>query len=80
MAIRLAPSILASDFSRLRDETHRCKQAGAELTDIGQVGGSSLKVEGLFDARISDLREAWKSAIPQLVGEGIHQAALERVL
>ena len=34
MAIRLAPSILASDFSRLRDETHRCKQAGAELTDF----------------------------------------------
>ena len=57
-----------------------CRQAGAELLDIGQVGGSSLKVEGLFDARISDLREAWKSAIPQLVGEGIHQAALERVL
>lgn len=30
MATRLAPSILASDFSRLGEETRRCQQAGAD--------------------------------------------------
>jgi phosphoribosylformylglycinamidine synthase len=56
-----------------------CKTAGAELVEIGQVGGTSLIVEGLLDARVSELREAWGSAIPKLVGEGIHKAALEGV-
>jgi len=56
-----------------------CRAAGAEVVDIGQVGGASLNVEGLFEARLSELREAWRTAIPRLVGEGIHQAALEGV-
>jgi phosphoribosylformylglycinamidine synthase len=56
-----------------------CKAAGAPLDEIGQVGGNALIVEGLLDARVAELREAWAGAIPKLVGEGIHQAALERV-
>ena len=56
-----------------------CKAAGAPLEDIGQVGGPALIVEGVLEARIADLRETWRSAIPKLVGEGIHKAALEGV-
>ncbi len=56
-----------------------CKAAGAPLEDIGQVGGPALIVEGVLEARIADLRETWRSAIPRLVGEGIHKAALEGV-
>ena len=56
-----------------------CKAAGAEFEEIGQVGGTSMIIEGLLDATVSELREAWSTAIPRLVGEGIHQAALETV-
>jgi phosphoribosylformylglycinamidine synthase subunit PurL len=56
-----------------------CKAAGAQFDEIGEVGGAALVVEGLLDARVSALREAWSGAIPKLVGEGIHQAALESV-
>ena len=56
-----------------------CKAAGAPLEDIGQVGGPTLIVEGVLEARIAELRESWSSAIPKLVGEGIHKAALEGV-
>ena len=56
-----------------------CKAVGAPLEDIGQVGGPALIVEGVLEARIAELRETWRSAIPKLVGEGIHKAALEGV-
>ena len=73
-----------------------CAAAGAELEEIGQVGGASLIIEcsvpwtphaggpagspaGLLDAPVAELKAAWSAAIPSLVGEGIHQAALETV-
>src|SRR5262249_39542190 len=56
-----------------------CKSAGAPFADIGQVGGSTLLVEGLLEAKVADLKSSWSSAIPRLVGEGIHHAALEGV-
>ena len=56
-----------------------CKAAGAEVEEIGQVGGAALVIEGLVDASVVELRAAWSTAIPSLVGEGIHQAALETV-
>ena len=56
-----------------------CKASGAEFEEIGQVGGASLIVESLLDAPVAELRTAWSSAIPRLVGEGIHQAALETI-
>jgi phosphoribosylformylglycinamidine synthase subunit PurL len=45
-----------------------CKKAGAQLLDIGEVFGSSLAVEGLLDAPVAALKEAWSTAIPKLVG------------
>ena len=56
-----------------------CKAAGAPFEEIGQVGGNTLNVEGLLEAKVGDLKEAWSSAIPRLVGEGVHHAALEGV-
>jgi len=55
------------------------RSAGAPLEEIGEVGGSSLVVEGILDAKVADLEEAWNKAIPRIVGEGIHHAALEGV-
>jgi phosphoribosylformylglycinamidine synthase len=56
-----------------------CKAAGAPLEEIGQVGGNALIIDGVLEARVSDLREPWSSAITRVVGEGIHKAALEGV-
>jgi phosphoribosylformylglycinamidine synthase subunit PurL len=56
-----------------------CREAGAPLKEIGQVGGPSLVVEGLLEAKVSELKQPWSSAIPRMVGEGIHRAALEGV-
>ena len=56
-----------------------CSATGAPFEDVGQVGGSALIVEGVLEARIAELRESWSNAIPKLVGEGIHKAALEGV-
>jgi phosphoribosylformylglycinamidine synthase subunit PurL len=56
-----------------------CKAAGAPFDDIGQVGGTALIVEGLLEAKLPDLKEAWSGAVPKLVGESIHHAALEGV-
>ena len=43
---------------------------------VASEAGSS---GGLLDAPVAELRTAWSSAIPRLVGEGIHQAALETI-
>ncbi|HET9754707.1 MAG TPA: phosphoribosylformylglycinamidine synthase subunit PurL [Myxococcales bacterium] len=56
-----------------------CREEGVPLEEIGEVGGSALRIEGVLEARVAELKEAWSSAIPGLVGEGIHKAALERV-
>jgi phosphoribosylformylglycinamidine synthase len=56
-----------------------CAASGAEIVEVGQVEGSSLVVEGLVQARVADLEEAWRSAVPKLVGEGVHRASLQGV-
>jgi len=56
-----------------------CKAAGAPFEEIGQVGGNALVIEGILEAKVADLKDAWSSAIPRIVGEGIHHAALEGV-
>jgi len=75
-----ASRVLISYPSASREQIEAiCKSAGAPFADIGQVGGSTLVVEGLLDAKVADLKSSWSSAIPRLVGEGIHHAALEGV-
>ena len=56
-----------------------CQAAGATFEDIGQVGGTIFNVEGVLEAKVADLKSSWSTAIPRLVGEGIHHAALEGV-
>jgi len=56
-----------------------CKAAGAPFEDIGQVGGSAFLIEGVLEAKVADLKETWSTAVPKVVGEGIHHAALESV-
>jgi phosphoribosylformylglycinamidine synthase len=41
------------------------------------AAGAAGSSGGLLEARVAELREAWSTAIPRLVGEGIHRAALE---
>src|SRR5438128_6720698 len=57
------------------------RENGAPIADLGEVGGSTLVIQSgdrtLIDARVADLREPWATAVPRVVGEGIHQAALE---
>ena len=75
-----ASRVVVSYPAGARDQVEAiCKSAGAPLEEIGQVGGTALVVEGLLEAKVAELREVWSSAIPRLVGEGIHKAALEGV-
>ena len=57
------------------------REQGAPFREVGEVGGPSLVIKAgdraLIDARVADLKESWSSALPRLVGEGIHQVALE---
>ena len=57
------------------------REHGAPFQEIGEVGGASVVIRSgertLVDARVADLKTPWATAIPQLVGEGIHQVALE---
>src|SRR3954451_15264987 len=57
------------------------REKGVPFAEIGEVTGSSLVVswghKRLFEASVSELKEPWATAIPRLVGEGIHQGALE---
>ena len=58
-----------------------CEQAGAPLVVLGEVSGNKLTVSrgdrSLIDATVSELKDVWSRALPALVGEGIHGAALE---
>ena len=57
------------------------REHGAPFRELGEVSGSSVVIKSgdrtLIDVRIADAKEPWSSAIPRLVGEGIHQVALE---
>ena len=54
-----------------------CAAAGAPFEEIGEVGGASLVVKGHLEVPVAELKAPWSTAIPRLVGEGIHQVALE---
>ncbi len=75
-ASRIVVSYAPSERARVEAA---CKSEGAQIEEIGEVGGPLLRIEGVLEARVLELKEAWAAAIPRLVGEGIHKAALERV-
>jgi phosphoribosylformylglycinamidine (FGAM) synthase-like enzyme len=65
-ASRVVVSYKPEKAARVRE---LCKKAQAELVEIGEVTVSPrLVVVGLLDAGVAQLSEAWKSAIPKLVG------------
>jgi len=64
-ASRIVISFASGDAARIGE---LCKKAGAQLLEIGQVSGTALAVEGLLDAPVAALKEAWSTAIPKLVG------------
>ncbi|HZR07331.1 MAG TPA: AIR synthase-related protein, partial [Myxococcales bacterium] len=75
-----ASRVVVSYSASSRSEVEAiCRAAGASLQEIGQVGGTALIIEGLLEAKVADLKEPWSTAIPRLVGEGIHKAALSGV-
>jgi hypothetical protein len=39
------------------------------MTVIGRAGGDRLVVDGLVDVAVSDVAEAWRTAVPAALGE-----------
>jgi phosphoribosylformylglycinamidine synthase subunit PurL len=64
-ASRIVISYSPSAFARVSE---LCKKAGAELLEIGEVSGTALIVDGLLEAPVAALKDAWSTAIPKLVG------------
>jgi phosphoribosylformylglycinamidine synthase len=42
---------------------------GVPVARLGETGGPRALVEGLLDIPVDELREAWETAIPRLLGE-----------
>ncbi len=53
---------------RLADLERLAASHGVALTDLGETGGESLVVDGVFDVRLSELREAWTGTLPAVFG------------
>jgi phosphoribosylformylglycinamidine synthase subunit PurL len=57
------------------------RDKGIPFAEIGEVTGNSLVLswahKPLLEMRVAELKEPWTAALPRLVGEGIHHAALE---
>ena len=58
-----------------------CEKAAAPFLELGEVGGASLSISRggtvLLEAKVAELKVPWTRALPELVGEGVHAAALE---
>jgi len=56
-----------------------CADAGAPFRELGEVSGSRLVVRQggrvLLDAEVGELRDAWSSALPRVLGEMAAQGA-----
>jgi len=57
------------------------RDKGVPFAEIGEVTGNALVLSSahkpLLEVRVTELKEAWSRALPRIVGEGIHHAALE---
>ncbi|HLI73368.1 MAG TPA: phosphoribosylformylglycinamidine synthase subunit PurL [Acidimicrobiales bacterium] len=49
----------------------RAAQAGVPARVIGEAGGDRLVAEGLLDVSVSDATQAWRTAIPNALGEPV---------
>ena len=77
-ASRILVAYPAANSARVA-QTARDK--GVPFAEIGEVTGSAVVLSSghkpLLEVRVTDLKEAWSRALPSMVGEGIHHAALE---
>ncbi len=51
-----------------------CKEAGAQLHELGEVGGATLAIRAqggraLLSASVAELKSAWQGALPKVLGE-----------
>ncbi len=52
------------------DLTVRAGGAGLAVVDLGRAGGDRLIIEGSMDLAIDQARQAWRSALPQVLALG----------
>ena len=55
--MKIAPSILSADFSRLRDEIQAVEEAGATVAALACFLNRSLKIDGEYLAKAKDQTE-----------------------
>jgi len=65
-ASRAVVSVDAADEESL---VRLAAEHGVPIARLGESGGPRALVEGLLDVPVDELREAWESAIPRLLGE-----------
>jgi phosphoribosylformylglycinamidine synthase subunit PurL len=46
-----------------------CSEAGVPATLLGETGGPRAVFDGLFEASVEELREAWEGVLPRALGE-----------
>ena len=50
--------------------------AGVEVTELGTTGGEALRIDGVLDLPLTELRAAWSATLPALFGAPEHSAPL----
>jgi phosphoribosylformylglycinamidine synthase subunit PurL len=65
-ASRAVVSLEAADESRF---VALCAECGVPAVRIGETGGPRAMFDGLFEAAVGELRDAWEGAIPRVLGE-----------
>ncbi|TMK17294.1 MAG: phosphoribosylformylglycinamidine synthase subunit PurL [Actinobacteria bacterium] len=65
-ASRAVVSVDAADEETL---VRLASEHGVPVARLGETGGPRALVEGLLDVPVDELREAWETAIPRLLGE-----------
>ena len=61
-AVVVVPTGTQTQFSA------RCATHDVPVTVLGQVGGTDLRFDGLFDVAVSELRSCSESTLPALFG------------
>ncbi|MDQ6933969.1 MAG: phosphoribosylformylglycinamidine synthase subunit PurL [Actinomycetota bacterium] len=64
-ASRALVTVAPADADRLAELAER---SGVPLSPLGQTGGDTLSIEGLFDVGVEELRVAWAATLPATFG------------